>query len=397
MSDVPLGAMLSGGLDSSLIVALMARHDDRAGEDVRGRLLRGGRRQRARRRAASSPRRSAPTTTSSSSRFAQETIVDLADLVWHLDEPLADLSVARLPSPCPSWRAKHVTVALSGQGADELLGGYRKHRAAVARRHAGSAFPRRSAKAILARRARTARRACGGRSTRSRRPDPAERLLAMSGELDPALRERARARPARGARRQRGAPRDLVPARRRRRRRRCRRRSTWTGSSGSPTTCSTTSTAPRWRTRSRCASRSSTTSSSSSARRCPPSLKVRRLDDEARPQARGARPRPRPDHRQAEDRLLQLGRRRLVPRADARRDHRLPARSRRRATREMLDRGAVERLGQEPRRPERPGNGYAAALDPDARGLARGRTCRALARRHGGARENRRLRCARTR
>ncbi len=48
---------------------------------------------------------------------------------------------------------------------------------------------------------------------------------------------------------------------------------------------------------------------------------------EARAEARRPRARPRPDHRQAEDRLLPHGGRRLVPGPDARRDQRLPARA----------------------------------------------------------------------
>ena len=56
--------------------------------------------------------------------------VDLEQLVWHLDEPLADLSSLGFLALCELAR-RHVTVALSGQGADELLGGYRKHRMAA--------------------------------------------------------------------------------------------------------------------------------------------------------------------------------------------------------------------------------------------------------------------------
>ncbi len=56
--------------------------------------------------------------------------VDLAELVWHLDEPLADLSSLGFYALSELAR-EHVTVALSGQGADELLGGYSRHRTAT--------------------------------------------------------------------------------------------------------------------------------------------------------------------------------------------------------------------------------------------------------------------------
>jgi asparagine synthase (glutamine-hydrolysing) len=60
--------------------------------------------------------------------FLEDT-VDLATLAWFMDEPVADLSALGFLA-LSELAAQHVTVALSGQGADELFGGYRKHRAA---------------------------------------------------------------------------------------------------------------------------------------------------------------------------------------------------------------------------------------------------------------------------
>ena len=178
MSDVPLGAMLSGGLDSSLIVALMARNmpepvktfavgfrEDPANELADARLV---------------ADYFATDHTELELSFHDDA-VPLDELVWHLDEPLADLSPHGFDALC-RLAARDVTVALSGQGADELFGGYRKHQAAWAVGALGR-MPRPIVRAggrlarlgpdVLRRTARTVRA-----------EGPGERLLAMSGDID---------------------------------------------------------------------------------------------------------------------------------------------------------------------------------------------------------------------
>jgi asparagine synthase (glutamine-hydrolysing) len=182
MSDVPLGAMLSGGLDSSLIVALMARQMDRPVQTF-----------------AVGFREAGEGNELADARFVAEHLgadhhelelsvseetISLDRLLWHLDEPVADLSSLGFLA-LSGLAAQHVTVALSGQGADELLGGYRKHRAASI----AGAWKRVPAPL---RRAFLAAAALG--PSRLRRPmatlaaaGPAERLLATSGALSPSL------------------------------------------------------------------------------------------------------------------------------------------------------------------------------------------------------------------
>src|SRR5436190_3634470 len=127
MSDVPLGAMLSGGLDSSVIVALMARHMT---EPVKTFSV-------AFREAPESNELADARLVSNAlgtdhhelELSLEDDAADLEDLVWHLDEPLADLSAVGFLA-LSELAARHVTVALSGQGADELFAGYTKHRLA---------------------------------------------------------------------------------------------------------------------------------------------------------------------------------------------------------------------------------------------------------------------------
>jgi asparagine synthase (glutamine-hydrolysing) len=123
VSDVPLGAFLSGGIDSSLVVSAMVRVSNSpvlttsVGFDE----------------AAFDELAYARTVASHLGVAAAEEIVRpdieslLPKLAWHFDEPFADSSA--VPTYCVSAAArKHVTVALSGDGGDELWAGYQRHR-----------------------------------------------------------------------------------------------------------------------------------------------------------------------------------------------------------------------------------------------------------------------------
>ncbi len=182
VSDRPVGAMLSGGLDSSLVVALMARHSATAINTFAIGFRGAG------------PANELPDARLVADRFGtthheielslDEENLDLARLVWAMDEPVADLSALGFLK-LSGLAARHVTVALSGQGADELLGGYRKHQAAAL---CGSLpGPVKAALAALG----------AGGPHRFRRlaatlgaVTPGERLLAMSGQLLPEQRPR---------------------------------------------------------------------------------------------------------------------------------------------------------------------------------------------------------------
>lgn len=119
ISDVPLGAFLSGGIDSSTIVGLMANMMDRpvktfsiGFEDQSYNEL-------------NYARTVAKKYNTEHTEFIiQPDAVDLVDkLVYHLDEPLGDFSI--FPTYLVSKMARdYVTVILSGDGGDELFAGY---------------------------------------------------------------------------------------------------------------------------------------------------------------------------------------------------------------------------------------------------------------------------------
>ena len=182
MSDVPLGAMLSGGLDSSVVVALMARHSTRPvktfsvafAEDVQGNEL-------------ADARLVAETFGTEHHELElslRETSIPLEELVWYLDEPLADLSALGLYA-LSELAARDVTVALSGQGADELLGGYPTHRnAALADTWARLPGPLRKAGAPIANHAPSRYRRAARAVTAG---DPVARFVAQSERAGIAL------------------------------------------------------------------------------------------------------------------------------------------------------------------------------------------------------------------
>ncbi|MBW8886696.1 MAG: asparagine synthase (glutamine-hydrolyzing) [Fibrobacteres bacterium] len=119
ISDVPLGAFLSGGLDSSVIVGLMARV---SGEPVRTFTI--GFEEKE-----FNELEDARVVSDAFGTLHREHIVRpdalsiLPSLVWHFDEPFADSSAVPTYYVCQAAR-REVTVILSGDGGDELFAGY---------------------------------------------------------------------------------------------------------------------------------------------------------------------------------------------------------------------------------------------------------------------------------
>jgi asparagine synthase (glutamine-hydrolysing) len=121
ISDVPLGAFLSGGIDSSSVVAMMV--DARPPESVKTFSIGFGERsfdesEHARRVAAHFG------TDHREEIFTADVMLEiLPTVVEWLDEPFGDASI--LPTYLLSrFTREHVTVALGGDGSDELLAGY---------------------------------------------------------------------------------------------------------------------------------------------------------------------------------------------------------------------------------------------------------------------------------
>lgn len=183
MSDVPLGAMLSGGLDSSLVVALMARHMGQPVKTFSVGFRESGENELTDARYVAQLFGTEHHELELS--FADDT-VDLETLAWFMDEPLADLSALGFMA-LSKLASEHVTVALSGQGADELLGGYRKHRAAALLRRFE---PVRLPLSTIGRSAARWSPALARLGATFAAATPTERLLAMSGRINAEQRAR---------------------------------------------------------------------------------------------------------------------------------------------------------------------------------------------------------------
>ena len=135
VSDVPLGSFLSGGIDSSVVSALAARHtkhlktfsigfkDEPLFDETRY---------------ANLVAKKIGSDHTVFSLTTDDLFANLHAVLDYIDEPFADSSALNVHILSQHTR-KHVTVALSGDGADEMFGGYNKHEAEFRMRKGGLA------------------------------------------------------------------------------------------------------------------------------------------------------------------------------------------------------------------------------------------------------------------
>src|SRR2546422_1319750 len=130
ISDVPIGAFLSAGLDSSSIVAMMSRATRKP---VRTYTITFPQKYRVGETTLDDPgvpaRLARHLGCENQQIVAEPDVVDLLPrLTWHMDEPTADPAIITAYLVCREAR-KQATVLLSGVGGDELFAGYRKYSA----------------------------------------------------------------------------------------------------------------------------------------------------------------------------------------------------------------------------------------------------------------------------
>lgn len=133
VADVPVGVFLSGGLDSSLVSALVRKHTSK---DVHAFTIRFS---EADQRFEQMPddgyyaRKMAERFHFRYEEFEIRPDIEtlLPKLIWHLDEPLSDPAAINTYLISRAARERNIVVLLNGMGGDEIFGGYRKHLACV--------------------------------------------------------------------------------------------------------------------------------------------------------------------------------------------------------------------------------------------------------------------------
>lgn len=142
IADVPVGSFLSGGIDSSIIATLMQKiRGDKPASTREGEPTRGGKIKTftvgftSLSEAKEARETSEPLGTDhvEITVTPEEYFQALPKAMYHFDEPVADPSALGLYFLAREAR-KHVKVVLSGEGSDELFGGYNIYRAPLARK-----------------------------------------------------------------------------------------------------------------------------------------------------------------------------------------------------------------------------------------------------------------------